>query len=126
LGCQSSDVTKVDFLKFDLIKPITYLRASQRREALENLRSKLVATKEGGGITGEEKFREQMGSLYGAVNGYECRPTQSQINRLTALGKELEAVMAEFEALSKKELVVVNAALETKKIDSIKLMTKAD
>jgi len=85
-----------------------------------------VATKEGGGITGEEKIREQMGTLYGSVNGYEGRPTQSQIQRMTALGKELDAVVAEFNALTKKELPVVNAALEKKKITPITLMTKTD
>jgi hypothetical protein len=42
---------------------------------LDDLRSKIVATKEGGAITGEERIREHLGNLYGDVNGYEGRPT---------------------------------------------------
>jgi hypothetical protein len=95
-------------------------------DSLEGIRTKLVATKEGGGITGEEKIREQMGTLYGAVNGYEGKPTQSQIRRMTALGKEFDSVVAEFEALTKNELPRVNAALEAAKMDPIKPMTKSD
>jgi photosystem II stability/assembly factor-like uncharacterized protein len=95
-------------------------------QALESIRSKLVATKEGGGITGEEKIREQMGMLYGSVNGYEGRPTRSQINRMTALQKEFEAVVADFDAVKKKDISAVNTALEKKKIEAIKLLTKED
>jgi photosystem II stability/assembly factor-like uncharacterized protein len=101
-------------------------QAEDLARSLETLRAKLVATKEGGGITGEEKIREQMGSLYGAINGYEGRPTQSQLNRITELGKELNAVLAEFDALAKKELVAVNAALAAQKAEPIKLLSKAD
>jgi hypothetical protein len=60
------------------------------------------------------------------VNGYEGRPTQSQINRMAALGKELAVVVAEFDALSKKEMSAINAALEKKKADPIKLLTKEE
>lgn len=101
-------------------------RVEDLTKSLEAIRAKLVATREGGGITGEEKIREQMGSLYGVVNRYEGKPTQSQINRMTALGKELDAVVAEFDALMKKELPAVNGLLEKKKIDPVKLLTKAE
>ncbi len=37
----------------------------------DEIRSKIVATKEGGMITGEERLREYLGGLYGDVNGYE-------------------------------------------------------
>jgi len=94
--------------------------------SLEAIRAKLVATREGGGITGEEKIREKMGALYGAVNGYEGKPSQSQIERISALGKELDAVVAAFDALAKKELAAANAALEGKQLAPIVLMTKAD
>ena len=48
-------------------------------QKLEDFRSTLVSVKEGGMITGEKKLREHLGELYGAVNGYSGRPTQSQI-----------------------------------------------
>jgi hypothetical protein len=46
---------------------------------LDDFRSTLVSVKEGGMITGEKKLREYLGDLYGSVNGYSGRPTQSQI-----------------------------------------------
>jgi len=95
-------------------------------KALETIRTKLVATKEGGGITGEEKIREQMGTLYGSVNGYEGRPTASQIERATALSTELAAIVAEFEALTKNSLPAVNAALTKNSLGSIAIMTRAE
>jgi len=95
-------------------------------KALETIRTKLVATKEGGGITGEEKIREQMGTLYGSVNGYEGRPTASQVERATALSTELAAIVAEFDALTKNSLPAVNAALTKNSLDSIAVMTRAE
>jgi len=44
----------------------------------DELRSKIVATKEGGAITGEERIRELLGQLYGSVNNYEGRPTNTR------------------------------------------------
>ena len=101
-------------------------RTEDLAASFEAIRGRLVATRESGGITGEAKIREQMGALYGAVNGYEGRPTRSQINRMTALWQEFDGVMGEFDALAKKELPVVNAALEKKKVAPIKVMTKTD
>lgn len=95
-------------------------------KSLEEVRSKLVATREGGGITGEEKIREQMGSLYGAVNGYDGRPTQSQIDRMAALRKELDVVVAEFDALIRKDLPRLNAELQKRKLDSLKVLTREE
>jgi photosystem II stability/assembly factor-like uncharacterized protein len=94
--------------------------------ALEAIRARLVATREGGGITGEEKIREKMGALYGSVNGYDGRPSQSQLARIDELGKELAAVVTDFDALAKKELAAANAALAAKNLPPIKPMTKAD
>ncbi len=95
-------------------------------KALETVRGKLVTTKEGGGITGEEKIREEMGTLYGSINGYEGRPTQSQIERTAALGKELAIIVAGFNALTKTSLPAVNAALTKSSLDSITVMTREE
>ncbi|MCS6805308.1 MAG: glycosyl hydrolase [Acidobacteriota bacterium] len=101
-------------------------RLEELTKSVEAIRAKLVATREGGGITGEQKLRERLGDLYGNVNGYEGRPTQSQVRHAAALEKELDAVVAEFDAVITKELLPINAALEKKKLDPIKLMTKAE
>jgi hypothetical protein len=94
--------------------------------SIDDLRSKIVATKEGGAITGEERIREQMAELYGSVNGYEGRPTKSQLDRVASLGKELYAVVTDYDTLMKKDLPVVNAALDKKKMEGIKLLAQAD
>ena len=73
-------------------------------EKLGEQRTKIVATKEGGQITGEERIREHLDTLYGAVNGYEGRPPDYQLERLEVLRTELGTVAREFEDLVKREL----------------------
>lgn len=41
---------------------------------IEDVRRQIVATKEGGAVTGEERLREHLDSLYGAIVGWEGRP----------------------------------------------------
>ena len=93
---------------------------------MDGLRSKIVATKEGGGITGEERIRELLGSLYGAVNGYEGRPTDYQVARTDALGHELEDVLTDFRKATDKDLSAINASLQKKKMAAISVLTEAD
>jgi hypothetical protein len=59
------------------------LRAASAQ--VDELRRKIVATKEGGAITGEERLRENLADLYGNVNGYEGRPAQTQLDRADAI-----------------------------------------
>jgi photosystem II stability/assembly factor-like uncharacterized protein len=104
------------------------LRARMLRlsTSLDDLRSKVVATKEGGGITGEERIRELLGSLYGNVTGYEGRPTDYQVARTDALGHELEDVIANFRKLTDQDLPAINAALQKNKMEKILVLTEAD
>jgi hypothetical protein len=90
------------------------------------LRSKIVATKEGGMIMGEERIRELLGQLYGAVNFYEGRPTDYQAARADSLAHELEDVIGDFQKLTQKELAAVNAGLKKKKAEAISVLTEAD
>ncbi len=48
------------------------------------LRKKIVATTEGGAITGEERLREHMDFVYGAIMSVEDRPTPYQMARVDA------------------------------------------
>jgi len=66
---------------------------------LKDLRKKLVATTEGGAITGEERLREKLDSLYASLNGYEGRPAAYLIESLQVLEDEFAAVEKESEAL---------------------------
>ncbi|MGD1080975.1 MAG: glycosyl hydrolase [Candidatus Sulfotelmatobacter sp.] len=90
------------------------------------LRSKIVATKEGGMITGEERIRELLGQLYGTVNGYEGRPADYQAARADSLAHELEDVIGDFQKLAQKELPGINAGLKKKKAEGITVLTEAD
>jgi photosystem II stability/assembly factor-like uncharacterized protein len=102
------------------------VRLQELSTDLDDLRSKIVATKEGGAITGEERIREHIGSLYGDVNGYEGRPTDYQIARTESLGHELEDVIADFRKLTDKDLPTINAGLKKKKLDPIPVLAEAD
>ena len=82
--------------------------------AADTIRGKIVATKEGGAITGEERLREFLAGLYGDVNSYEGRPTDSQEARATALGRELDDVVKEFTALKEAQLPALNRDLQAK------------
>jgi photosystem II stability/assembly factor-like uncharacterized protein len=90
------------------------------------LRSKIVATKEGGMITGEERIREHLGQLYGAVTGYDGKPTDYQVARTESLGHELQDVIDDFQKVTQRELTVVNAGLKKKKLEAITALTEAE
>jgi photosystem II stability/assembly factor-like uncharacterized protein len=98
----------------------------QLASSCDELRSKMVATKEGGMITGEERIREHLGELYGTVNGYEGRPADYQAARADSLAHELEDVINDFRTLTQKELASINAALKKRKLEAISVLTEAD
>lgn len=77
---------------------------------LEKIRATLVATRPGQ-LTGEEQIRERIGTLYGGVNGYDGRPTKSQLDRMAALEKELDAAVARLDAFLARELPAASGAL---------------
>jgi len=87
---------------------------------VDELRRKIVATKEGGAITGEERLREFLADLYGTVVGYEGRPSQTQMQRADALARELSDVSANFNAWTAREMNGINSALTQKKLEAIK------
>ena len=86
---------------------------------MEALRKKIVATTEGGAITGEERIREKTTQLYGAILNYEGRPGDYQLARIDSLKKELDDVAGEFDAFVAKELPTVNKSLSQKKLAPI-------
>jgi photosystem II stability/assembly factor-like uncharacterized protein len=92
----------------------------------DGLRSKIVATKEGGAITGEQRIREYLGELYGDVDSYEGRPTDYQVAREDALSHELEDVINDFNKMTATELPAINKELRKKKVEAISVLTEAD
>ncbi len=98
----------------------------QLAQHVDDLRSKIVATKEGGMITGEERIREHMGELYGNVNNYEGRPADYQVARADSLSRELEDVINDFHRVTDKELSGINAGLKKKKLEPIVVISETD
>ncbi len=93
-------------------------------DKLEALRKTLVTTREGR-ITGEEQLRERLGSLYGAVNGHEGRPTESQLSYKTVLEGQLQEAQAKFDAMA-RQLAPLNAGLEGKKMGPVRALSRED
>ncbi|MBI5020199.1 MAG: sialidase [Ignavibacteriales bacterium] len=93
---------------------------------VEELRKKIVATKEGGMITGEERLREFLVDLYSSVVNYEGRPSQTQVERADAVKKELADVVKEFDDWSRKELDDLNTILINNKLDPVKSLTREE
>ncbi|HKQ57038.1 MAG TPA: glycosyl hydrolase [Candidatus Eisenbacteria bacterium] len=101
-------------------------RLTTASDRLDDLRRSLVSVREGGAIAGDEKLRENLGKLYGGVNGYEGRPTNSQLRYAEVLDGELTAAQAQLETITSKELLALNAGLEGRKVEPVKLMSLAD
>lgn len=95
-------------------------------QKLEDFRSSLVAIKEGGMITGEKKLRENLGELYGAVNGYSGRPTESQVENTSVLLKKLDEAGAQFQSIAKAQVPPLNTALQGKNLDPLSVTSRED
>jgi len=100
------------------------LRTAQNE--IDELRKKIVATKEGGAITGEERLRENLADLYGNVNNYEGRPSQAQVERADAIARELADVVKSFDAWIAKELPALNTELEKGSLGRIQVLTREE
>jgi hypothetical protein len=81
---------------------------------VDGVRKKIVATTEGGAITGEERLREHTDQLYGAILSYEGKPGGYQIAYIDTLKRELSDVAKEFDQLLAKDLPTLNDALKSK------------
>ncbi len=91
----------------------------------EAIRKKIVATKEGGAITGEERIREKTSQLYGAVVFYEGRPADYYVTRIDSLTHDRNDVVAELDTLVAKDLQPVNTKLTDRKLDPVVPLARA-
>jgi photosystem II stability/assembly factor-like uncharacterized protein len=87
---------------------------------IEAVRKKIVATTEGGAITGEERIREHTDQLYGALLSYEGKPGDYHLAYIDTLRKELDDVNKDFEQLLSKDLPALNQSLKSKNKEEIK------
>jgi hypothetical protein len=134
LGEMSFAVDKINSLRLALDDRASKLAESdplrkRLRDAsaqVDELRKKIVATKEGGAITGEERLREFMTELYANVIFYEGRPSQTQVERTDALARELADVVKDFDAWTSKELSTLNSELSAKKLEPLKPLSREE
>jgi hypothetical protein len=81
---------------------------------VDAVRKQIVATTEGGAITGEERLREHTDQLYGAILSYEGKPADYQMARIDSLRRELNDVTSDFGKLLTNELPKLNEQLKGK------------
>lgn len=95
----------------------TKLRAALAK--LDDAKKEIVATKEGGDITGEERIRENLANVYGAMNGWEGRPAKYQLARVEVLRRELADVKQKLNEIFAKEVRPLDAELAARKLPPI-------
>jgi hypothetical protein len=95
-------------------------------QRLEDFRSTLVSVKEGGMITGEHKLRENLGELYGSVNAYAGRPTQSQVESTSVYEKKLGEAGAQFQSITTAQVPALNTALQGKNLEPLKVTSREE
>jgi photosystem II stability/assembly factor-like uncharacterized protein len=93
--------------------------------ATEGVRKQIVATKEGGAITGEERLREHMDAIYGAIVGWEGKPGPYHVQRVDAIERELAEVEASFARVIEQQAKPLNQALELALLGPIALDARA-
>jgi photosystem II stability/assembly factor-like uncharacterized protein len=128
------DVDRINGVRAELLQRAGTLGANDPlRKRLEELsvrldemRKKIVATKEGGAVTGEERIREKTSELYGAIVSYDGRPADYYVARIESLAHERRDVADEFGTFTAKDLAGANTALTGKKMEAVKVLTRAD
>jgi photosystem II stability/assembly factor-like uncharacterized protein len=92
----------------------------------DQIRKKIVATKEGGAITGEERLREHTDNLYGAIMSYDGKPADYQLARIDVLKRELDEVAADFGKFQQTDLPKANDALKGAKLEPLAVPAGGD
>jgi photosystem II stability/assembly factor-like uncharacterized protein len=134
LGDMTFDVDRIHSLREGLAaraskvpeKDPLHARLAALGGKTDELRKKIVATKEGGAITGEIRIREKTTELYGDLVDYEGKPADYQVARIAALQKELADVVQELDTFLGRDLAQANAALKKKKLPPVTPLTRAD
>ena len=114
--------------RIDDMKEENDLKASLNSFAdkLKNFRTTLVATSEAKGIVRERQLRERIGSLYLSISSYPGRPTDSQLERVRGLEKEMKDAKKKEKELLTKELKLINEKLKKAGMSEISLLTKEE
>ena len=132
LGDLTFDVDRINGIRAGLLDRAGKLAANDPLQKqlndwaaqLDEIRKKIVATKEGGAITGEERIRERAANLYGVLAGDEERPANYYVARIDSLTHERADEAASFDAFVAKDLKAANASLAAKKLEAVQPATR--
>ncbi|HMG23806.1 MAG TPA: hypothetical protein VK607_20875, partial [Kofleriaceae bacterium] len=95
-------------------------------DKLEAARKQIVATTEGGAITGEERIREHLEQLYGALDRWEGRPAKYKLERIDVLRRELTDVDKAVAALVGKDARALDDELKQHKLAPLPAISALD
>jgi photosystem II stability/assembly factor-like uncharacterized protein len=93
---------------------------------IEAAKKQIVATTEGGAITGEERIREQLAEVYGALNNWEGRPAKYQLERINVLRRELTDVEKLVETIVTKDARALDDELKKHKLEPLPALSALD
>ena len=121
-GDESAVMDRILFLRGQLAKSMSVIpekddvhkTVKDFDDKVDNVRKKIVATKEGGAITGEERLREHTDQLYGALLSYEGKPGDYQLTYIDTLRRELTDISKELDQLVTTDLPKLNQTLKSK------------
>jgi photosystem II stability/assembly factor-like uncharacterized protein len=105
----------------------TSRRLEAYAEELDAFRKGLVATAESGWLSGDEQLREELGNLFGSVNSYDGRPTDSEIQRIDVLRQRLDEAVATYgELTGASRLDGLNRQLERAGRTPLRVLSEAE
>lgn len=93
-------------------------------DSLTAARKSLVATKEGTAITGEERLRERMGSLYGSVLTFEGKPTDAQMDRFNGVKYDMDVAQNRMNSIFSNQMAKANDLLKKNNLPELALLTR--
>jgi photosystem II stability/assembly factor-like uncharacterized protein len=93
---------------------------------LDSLHSSLLVEYMGSGLTAEQRLRENVVELYGAVSNYGGAPTQSQLDEMKVLQSEIGAAASKFQKIHSISLPSINELLSGKHLEPLKLMSRSE
>ncbi len=91
---------------------------------MQAIHVKLVETKAEGMFTSEEQLRQKIAAVYGGVVNFLGRPTNSQIQRLNVLEKEMGNYQGRYEEIFNTRVGRINLWLDRKGLKPIRPVTR--
>ena len=89
---------------------------------LDDVKQLIVATKEGGAITGEERIREHLDTAYGAIMRWEGKPAKYQVDAVATLRRELDDAGKQLKAVADGDLKSLDDELKKRNLPPIAMV----